>query len=694
MSKTLVIVESPAKTRTIGAFLGPDFDVVATMGHIIDLPRSELGVDVDDGFTPKYSVIKGKEKYLTAIKKHAKTADRVVLACDPDREGEAIAYHVSRNLPEGAEVSRARFNEITRGAVRAAIEQAGEIDGRLVNAQQARRVMDRLVGYQVSPLLWKTVARGLSAGRVQSVALRLVCEREDEVEAFDPQPYWQVEATVRTSDGAVVVLRIIRRGGEELSLSGYAETTELLLSLWERPFVVVERKVSTSKRRPAPPFTTASLQREASSRLGFRPARTMRIAQMLYEGLDLGDGDPVGLITYMRTDSIRIAHSARAEAVEYVEKNLGDNYLPPGGKGRAFRAKKGSQDAHECIRPTSVQRTPDSIRARLTPEQSKLYELVWRRFVASQMADAEIETTSLIARSGDVEGRASHSILAFDGWQRVHPPQRKDEDKTPIPEVMEGDELAVVRLLADEKWTSPPARYSEATLVRALEELGIGRPSTYAQILETIATRRYVDREGKTLRPTMLGRVVNRILVESFSDVFDVSFTADFERRLDEVEAGEADWQTVVRGFYGPFSEDLAAAEGRRAELKKMSTLPSDEVCHECGRPMVIKFGRYGSFLSCTGFPECKGARPISTGIACPRKNCEGTLAERRSKKGRTFFGCTSWPDCDYTLPGRPVEQECPSCGHPLMYAARRGTKNVTCPECKTKAPRRVEDDA
>ena len=711
----LVIVESPTKAKTIGKYLGSGYTVKATVGHVRDLPQRELGVDVENGFAPKYVTIKEKAKTLAEIKKAAKQSERVLIATDPDREGEAIAWHVAESLGNGTKVRRVLFHEITKDAVRQALANPLEIDQRKVDAQQARRVLDRLVGYKTSPLLWKSIKTGLSAGRVQTVALRLICEREEEIRRFVPQEYWTVEADLE-KDGQPFQARLHKLDGHKPEIKDAATAEAIVADARKLAFRVTTVEKGERRRPAPPPFRTSTLQQEAAKQLGFSAAITMRIAQQLYEGVEVGEEGPVGLITYMRTDSVRVADSAVDQARAFIAKEFGKRYLPEapvlhkGGKGNTR-----VQDAHEAIRPTDVLRRPDDLKQHLDAKQLKLYQLIWRRFVASQMNPAVFETTKVDFDLGRYVFRATGSRVLFDGYHvlyhEAHEPEEGKtlEDLPPIPPLVEGDVATVRQITPTQHFTEPPPRYSEASLVKELERLGIGRPSTYAAIISTLKTRWYATAKDRRFHPTPQGEIVWRVMKQCFPDVFEVGFTAQMETELDKVEEGDLRWQRVLEDFWGPFSKALAAVDIERLihAVHDLSTLheercancggplivksgrfgpfiacakypeckfskpirrdkvpdrPTDEVCRECGAPMVIKTGRYGEFLACTRYPKCKHTRPVPLGVKCPKCG-EGDLAERRTRKGRNFFGCLRYPDCDYSVWNRPVAIACPSCG-------------------------------
>ena len=731
--KSLVVVESPAKARTISRILGSRYDVKASIGHVRDLPRSALGVDVEKAFEPRYVIPKEKAKAVKDIRDAAQRAGDVYLATDPDREGEAIAWHLIEAAGlDGLPHHRVVFHEITAEAVRRAFDHPRDIDMKLVDAQQARRVLDRLVGYRLSPFLWKKVRRGLSAGRVQSVALRLVAEREREIQGFDRQEFWTIEAQlekqrVPPAFRAKLIGQAGKRG--KLEIPNELEAQRLVGALQAAGYAVSDVSRKAQSRRPAAPFITSTLQQEASRRLGFSAKRTMAVAQQLYEGLPLGPEGEVGLITYMRTDSTQMAESAKQEARAYIRDQFGPEFLP--ASAREFRKKvKGAQEAHEAIRPTSFAREPESVRRFLKPEQQRLYTLVWQRAVASQMADALFDVTTADIQARPASGnayllRAINTQLSFAGYRQVYEEGRDDGEEedlgtNPLPDLSAGDALRLQELFPEQHFTEPPPRYTEASLVKALEEKGIGRPSTYAPTMATIQDRGYVEKDGRYLRPSDLGFVVNDLLVEHFPDFVDAGFTAEMEEELDEVARGERPWQPVVEQFYNPLERALKGAEkapqalqtteekcpecgrpmvirwGRRGRFLACSGFPecrttrplegeeeapqqTDEKCPECAAPMVIRSGRFGRFLACSRYPECKGRAPLAakTGAKCPR--CGGDLLERRSRKGRTFYGCSNYPSCDFTSWTRPLGQPCPQCGG-LLTAEREG--KAKCAAC------------
>ncbi|RPH94883.1 type I DNA topoisomerase [candidate division KSB1 bacterium] len=741
--KNLVIVESPAKARTLTGYLGSDYVVQATVGHIWDLPRKRLGVDLESRFEPEYEVIEGKSDVIAALKKTARDTKNIFIATDPDREGEAIAFHVAQELGNGKRhLHRVLFNEITRTGVLKAMSQAGEIDVPKVEAQQARRVLDRLVGYMVSPLLQKIIARGLSAGRVQSVALRLICEREDEIRAFKQEEYWTIEAVLLTAKNEPFLARLFKINGEKPDLTNEQTATAAVEEIRRQTFSLTDLKVKPTRSQPAAPYTTSTLQQDASRRLGYANERTMGIAQALYEGVKVGKEGLVGLITYMRTDSTRIAPEAVASVRAYIAERYGKEFVPE--KERVYLTKKSAQDAHEAIRPTDVNHDPASVKKYLTTDQYKLYELVWRRFVACQMADAKYEVTTAQLMAGKYEFRAVGRRLLFAGHLQVLAElaeekakeagiAEEDDLKRDLPKLETGKTYAMDRITPSQHFTEPPPRFNAGSLVKILDELGIGRPSTYASIISVLVRRRYIEQKERRFHPTTLGETVNRILVDQFPDIFNVDFTAKMEEELDEVENNGADWRSVVGDFYKPFSKRLEKVNKNRHELRKASEEVTDKKCpkcgtalimkwgrtgqflgcsnypecrhtepleHEkppetpekacpqCGKPMLVKRSRFGWFLGCTGYPECKTTLPLENGdsVPCPREGCTGRVSQKRSRKGRSFWGCSRYPDCDFVSWYKPVIEPCPQCGHPYMEDKPLKSGHIRqCPKCKFK---------
>ncbi|MFZ5924524.1 MAG: type I DNA topoisomerase [Bacillota bacterium] len=674
MSKSLVIVESPAKAKTIGKFLGAGYTVKASQGHVRDLPKSKLGVDVEDRYEPHYTTIKDKMDIVRDLKGAVEKASGVLLATDPDREGEAISWHLTQVLGiDPGKPCRIEFNEITQAAVNAALQKPRPIDMDRVMAQQARRVLDRLVGYKLSPLLWKKVRRGLSAGRVQSVAVRLICDREKEIEGHVAEEYWSITAHLRSQDRArEFSAKLALRAGKQLEIHSSDEVEAILRDLDGVTYKAIKVSRKERRRNPAPPFTTSTMQQEASRRFGFGARKTMSIAQQLYEGLQLGDQGSVGLVTYIRTDSVRVASEAEHAVRSFIGEKYGKDYLPD--RPRRYRAKATSQDAHEAIRPTSVGRLPDDVKPHLTRDQYRLYRLIWERFVASQMESAILDVMSVDVEAKDYLFRASGSRVKFPGFAVLYQEGSDNgkEDDTYLPEVREGEVLTCVRLDPAQHFTEPPPRYTEATLVKALEENGIGRPSTYAPIIDTILKRGYVVLEEKRFRPTQLGFVVVDLLKQVYPKVVDVAFTAGMESQLDEIAQGKLDWVKVLDEFYLPFQETVNAAEEGMGRVKIPEEV-TDETCPKCGRHLVVRHGKFGTFLGCQGYPECTFTKKTtrSTGVACPE--CGAEIVERKTKKGRKFYGCTKYPDCRFTTWYAPVKQTCPKCG---AFLVRRGGKS------------------
>ncbi len=737
----LVIVESPTKAKTIGKYLGAGYDVRATVGHLRDLPTRELGVDVERGFEPKYVTIKGKTKTLSELKKAAKGASTIYLATDPDREGEAIAWHVADQLKSTVPTHRVLFHEITKDAIQAAMRDPGEIDDRKVNAQQARRILDRLVGYKASPILWRSIKTGLSAGRVQTVALRLIVERERAIRAFTPEEYWSIEALC-AKGGQTFEAALAKVGGHKPQLHSAADAQAVVDAVRPLPFIVTKVEKRHRKKNPGAPFTTSTLQQEAAKKLGFSSRRTMRAAQDLYEGMDVGEDGPVGLITYMRTDSVRVSDAAIASVRDFIGRSYAKPYLPE--SPNAYSSKKNArvQDAHEAVRPTDVNRRPEQVQRYLEPDQFRLYQLIWQRFVASQMTPAVYDMTIVDFDLGQYLFRATGSVLVFDGYHVLYTEGReKEEGKTmddlpPIPPLAVGDRVEVREITPSQHFTEPPPRFSEASLVKELERLGIGRPSTYSAIISTLSAREYVKVEQRRFFPTELGELVEKIMVGKFPGIFNVEFTSEMETELDRIEDGELLWQGVLTDFYRPFSKALEAVDlnalvadahglvpeelakercpkcGSPIELKtgrfgpylacvkykdtcdyvkslrkgRAPDRPTEEKCHLCASPMVIKTGRFGEFLACTTYPACKGTRAIPLGIKCP-KCIEGDLAERRTKRGKSFWGCVRYPACDFSTWNKPVPDTCPECGWVGMEKKFSKTEGEsrTCLKCGHK---------
>ncbi len=735
--RSLVIVESPAKAKTIMKYLGRKYKMMASIGHLKDLPKSRFGVDIEKGFLPEYIVIKGKSKILTEIKKAAKSADQIFLAPDPDREGEAIAWHIAEELrPLNPNIHRVLFNEITKKAVKEAVASPGVININRVNAQQARRVLDRIVGYKISPLLWEKVRRGLSAGRVQSVALLIICQREKEVLAFVSEEYWSIDATLLGKTPPPFVARLLQKGGEPLKIHNESESQALTDQLQNATYTVAKVEKKERKRNPTPPFITSRLQQEAARKLHFTPKKTMMIAQQLYEGIDVAGEGAVGLISYMRTDSVRISPDFQAESKTWIAEKYGQDYVPE--TPNTYKSKKSAQEGHEAIRPTDITREPTRLRGDLSNDQFLLYQLIWNRYVASQMQPALFDVTRVDITATDLGLRATGSILKFPGFTIVYtegndsnPDANKEgsEDDATLPMLTEGDTLNLQALAPKQHFTQPPPRYNEALLIHDLEEKGIGRPSTYATIISTIQDRKYVEKREGRFYPTDLGDTVNDLLTENFPQVVNVEFTAKMEQALDEVEAGRTDWTESIRTFYDPFSKNFEKAQTQMRDVKREEK-PTDILCEKCSQPMVIKWGRFGRFLACSGYPECKNTKefvekegvieiiakeietdvlckickkpminktgrfgrflacsgypeckhtePISLGVTCPEKDCGGALTEKRSKRGKTFFACTNYPDCKFAIWDRPVARPCPQCKAPFLiekYDRNKGTK-------------------
>ncbi len=744
-AKSLVIVESPAKAKTINKYLGKDYVVTASVGHIIDLPKTKLGVNIEKGFQPQYVKIRGKEKVIKELREQAKKSAEVYIATDPDREGEAIAYHISTVLDKDPQqVHRVEFNEITRNAVDSAMKHPRPIDMDRVYSQQARRVLDRIVGYKISPVLWETIYRGLSAGRVQSVALRLVCEREEEIRAFKQEEFWTIEALLRSGDSDPFRVRLLKIDGKKAHVPDDASAKEHVAAIKKASLIISALKKKAVKRQPPPPFITSTLQQSASRVLRMSTKRIMGIAQSLYEGVEVPGQGSIGLITYMRTDSTRISNQAVDAVRDYIQNQYGEAFLP--SRARHFKSKKSAQDAHEAIRPTylNAEFSPQALKSVLNSDQFKLYNLIWKRFVACQMSAAEYEKTT-VEVSGDRYLLGSEGeVMLFPGYTKVYTEDRENgkEGNGLLPAgLKEGASCAIEDISAAQNFTKPPARYTESTLVKELDKLGIGRPSTYAQIISTIQQRKYVAMEDRKLVATELGETVNRILTKNFPEIFNVSFTASMEEKLDAVSAKEASYEQVMNEFYGPLKSALEEVSKSKKDIKADLIEESGEVCDKCGRPMVIRWGRNGRFLACSGYPECKNTKPLdqpaepqvtdekcelcgspmviktgrfgkflacsnypkckntkplSTGIHCPKEGCDGYIVERRTKKGRTFYGCSNYPKCDFVSWDKPVEQKCPECGNPYMvekYSKAKG-KYLRCPVCKFEILREELENA
>lgn len=672
MAKNLIIVESPAKAKTIGKFL-KGFKVEASMGHIRDLPKSQMGVDIDNDFEPKYITIRGKGDLIAKLKKEAKNADKVFLATDPDREGEAISWHLQHLLNiDAKEKCRVTFNEITKTAVNNAVKNPRNIDMCLVDAQQARRVLDRIVGYKISPLLWRKVRKGLSAGRVQSVATRLICDREEEIEKFVPEEYWSITARLlKSGTKEAFDAKFFGMGDKKIDLKNEKQVKEIVQKIDKKKFIVQKIKKGEKKKTPPPPFITSTMQQEAARKLGYTSKKTMMVAQQLYEGIDVKNVGAIGLVTYIRTDSTRISKEAQLEAKDYIHKKFGEKYVPD--EFRIFKNKSASQDAHEAIRPTQIELSPDSIRDSLSNDQYKLYKLIWERFVASQMASSVINTLSVDFSVAEYIFRATGSNIKFDGFMKLYIEGRDDEteegESNNIPDLLEKEELSSKKIEPKQHFTQPPPRYSEATLVKVLEEKGIGRPSTYAPIISTILARGYVIKEKKLFFPTELGKVVTDIMRKHFEDIVDMQFTAMLEDKLDNIEENGIRWKDVVKEFYSKFIIDFNEADSQIEHVELPQEI-TDIPCEKCGRMMVVKHGRFGKFLACPGFPACRNARPIleEAGVNCPK--CGGKVMIKKTKKARKYFGCENNPKCDFMIWDQPLKENCPKCNSFLINKA------------------------
>ncbi|MEG2570831.1 MAG: type I DNA topoisomerase [Clostridia bacterium] len=688
----LVIVESPAKAKTIGKYLGSKYKVKASMGHLRDLPKSELGVDIEGGFIPKYIAIKGKGDLISELRKLAKASDMVYLATDPDREGEAISWHLKELLKLNDEnTKRVTFNEITKKVVTESMKNPREIDKNLVDAQQARRVLDRIVGYKLSPLLWKKIRRGLSAGRVQSIATRLVCDKEAEVLAFIPREYWSLDIKldrIAPNMGCVLAHLHGNRDGK-LEPENEEQTNAIIAAVEKAQFEVSEIKKAKKQRSPAPPFITSTLQQEASRKLNMAPKRTMAIAQQLYEGVEIAGQGTTGLITYMRTDSLRLSDEAVYAARDFIKEKFGEEYCPK--SFRVYKSKGSAQDAHEAIRPTYAHMDPEEIKGDLTPDQYKLYKIIWSRFIACQMENAVYDTISIDISADEYIFRATSSAIVFKGFSAVYAIAREDEEEeNSIPDLKENEKLDLNELVPGQHFTLPPARYTEASLIRAMEENGVGRPSTYAPTISTILDREYVIKDGRNLKPTPLGEVVNGLMVDKFKDIVDVEFTAHMEETLDEVEAGKISWKETLKNFYESFAKDLEQAEiDLKDERLKVPDEVTDVICELCGKNMVVKSGRFGKFLACPGYPDCKNTKPIveETPGVCP--TCGGKILKKKSKNGYYYFGCEKFPDCKFMTWDVPQADKCQACGHSMYKRSGRGEKKIFCanPECSEYVP-------
>lgn len=670
--KNLVIVESPAKAKTLKKFLGSNYKIEASMGHVRDLPKSEMGIDIDNDFEPKYITIRGKGQLLAKLRKEVKSVDKIYLATDPDREGEAISWHLlySLNLHD-KNVFRITFNEITKTAVQKSIKQAREIDMDLVDAQQARRALDRIVGYKMSPLLWQKIKKGLSAGRVQSLALKLICERDDEIENFIPEEYWTISADFKTNKNDTINSKFYGKLDKKINIKSKDEVDEILNSLNNKKFIINEIKDLKRTKNPNAPFTTSTLQQETSKIFGYASSKTMMIAQQLYEGINIKGEGTVGLVSYIRTDSVRISDEAFEQVKTYILNEFGEEYFSEVRK--TYKSKGKTQDAHEAIRPTYTDRTPESIKDSLTKEQFNIYKLIWERFVSSQMSSAIYKTRTIKIHCGCYEFRATGSVIDFDGYLKVYKKNEEKEEEILLPEVSKDEELKPKKIDGEQHFTQPPARYSEASLIKTLEEIGVGRPSTYAPTISTITARHYVTKENKVFYTTELGEVVNDIIKNNFEEIINVDFTAEMEAKLDEIEEGKIEWKEILRDFYPNFNKMILEAEEKVQHID-IEDEKTDILCEECGANMVIKYGKYGKFLACPNFPECRNTKPFfeKTGIKCPE--CDGEILIKKTKKGRKFYGCENNPQCEFMSWDKPTGQKCPKCS---SYMIEKGTKNI-----------------
>ena len=670
--KTLVIVESPSKAKTIGKYLGSTYKVMASVGHVRDLPKSKLGINIENDFEPEYISIRGKGDLIKELKKEAKQASKIYLATDPDREGEAISWHLAYLLGiDPATNCRIVFNEITKDTIKAAVKQPRPIDTRLVDAQQARRVLDRLVGYQISPLLWRKVRRGLSAGRVQSAALKVICDRENQIENFEPKEYWNLIAKFKKDK--TFEAKVSEKNGKKFTIKTQKEANEVLESLRNGKYVVSQIINKERSRKPFAPFTTSSLQQDAANKLGFTTKKSMMVAQQLYEGVEIKGHGTLGLVTYIRTDSVRISDEAKIAAKAYINENFGAQYY---SNNYFTNKKKDIQDAHEAIRPSNINLDPEQIKESLTKEQYLLYKLIWTRFLASQMASAVFDSMQVTINNGVYALKASGSRVIFEGYQRIYSSNKEEDQDKILPTLNEGEELEAKELVGDQKFTEPPSRFSEASLVKYLEDKNIGRPSTYAPIIGTLLDRKYITRQKKVLAPTDLGFVVTELMEEYFKEIADTGFTATMEDKLDDVEIKSLDWKEIVREFYATLKEELEVAD-KAIEKVEVEDQLTDEMCEICGKPMAIKSGRFGEFLACSGYPECKNTKPIvkKTGVACP--DCGGDIVAKRGRSGKVFYGCSNYPTCNKAFWYKPVDRKCPECGEILLERNLRNAKIV-----------------
>ncbi|MBN7772034.1 type I DNA topoisomerase [Clostridium aminobutyricum] len=676
-SKTLVIVESPSKAKTIGKFLGSKYKVVASVGHVRDLPKSKLGIDIDNNFEPQYISIRGKGDVIKAMRQEAKNADKIYLATDPDREGEAISWHIAYLLGlDDKQACRIVFNEITKNAIQHAVKNPRTIDAKLVDAQQARRVLDRLVGYQISPLLWRKIRRGLSAGRVQSAALKLICDRENAIQAFEPQEYWNIAAILsdqaernKTSAKKKFTAKLIEYKGKKITVNNKESAEEIVNALNQHKYIVKKVEKKERSKKSYAPFTTSSLQQDAANKLSFYTKKTMMIAQQLYEGIEVKGHGTVGLVTYIRTDSVRISDEAKSAAKEFIERQYGKEY----SANNVFsNKKKDVQDAHEAIRPSYVDLTPEEVKESLTKDQYNLYKLIWSRFMASQMTAAVYDSVAAEIENGDYTLKANGSKLKFDGYLRVYQESNEDDDEKMLPHLEDGQQLGLVELLSEQNFTQPPARYTEASLVKDLEEKNIGRPSTYAPIIATLMERKYVSREKKSLLPTDLGSIVTQLMEKYFKEIVDVGFTAELEDRLDDIEVKNLDWKVIVDDFYKVLKDEIEVAD-KEIEKVKLEDELTGEICELCGKPMAKKSGRFGDFIACTGYPECKNTKPIINKIDAQCPKCGKDIIARKGKNGRLFYGCSGYPECNQVYWNKPTNKKCPECGALLL---EKKTKN------------------
>ena len=670
--KTLVIVESPSKAKTIGKYLGSSYKVVASVGHVRDLPKSKLGINIEKDFEPEYIAIRGKGDLIKELKKEAKAAGKIYLATDPDREGEAISWHLAFLLGiDATQPCRIVFNEITKDAIKNAVKNPRPIDLKLVDAQQARRVLDRLVGYQISPLLWRKIRRGLSAGRVQSAALKIICDRENLIRNFVPKEYWNINAVFKK--GKSFTAKLTEQDGKKLTVENSQQASDIVKELEAGKYTVSQIVRKERARKPFAPFTTSSLQQDAANKIGFTTKRTMMVAQQLYEGVEIKGQGTVGLVTYIRTDSVRISQEAKAAAHKYIETNFGKQYA---ANNIYTNKKKDIQDAHEAIRPSRIELDPEAIKDSLTKEQYSLYKLIWSRFLASQMAAAVFDSMQVNIENGRYGLKASGSKLIFDGYQKVYSPNLDEDKDKLLPELSEGEELEAKEVSSEQKFTEPPSRFTEASLVKDLEDKNIGRPSTYAPIIATLLERKYINREKKTLVPTDLGFLVTDLMEQYFKEIVDAGFTAEMEDKLDDIEAKELNWKQVVRDFYGPFKEELEVAD-KAIEKVKLEDRLSGDICELCGKPMAIKTGRFGEFLACTGYPDCKNTKAIvkTINVKCP--DCGGDIVAKRGRSGKVFYGCSNYPECNRAFWYKPVDRKCPQCGELLLEKHTKNTKYV-----------------